>query len=927
MNKRRLPLLLALLFALPIFAAINSNNLSATLSDLRRSLKRDYMKLSKTQDRLAENYDNQHQKMVDIMKQCNELSLMLYSQKQEFTFDLCYTLEKVTNEFNAFEKDRTPYDRIVRNLDIEIDRYARLLESLRRLPPELDTIYGLADSLLYRNDSINKQRLLSASQLELTVEAASLSDTVAMPFVLDSIGEQDRDSCIFYAKELLKMYFESKAIVVADSIHYSETYLRLKESYDYASEYYKVLQHRIFVEGQTPWPTILANFRRYWRQAKEDTKEKYAPQDFASMIASAQDAQSIDSLMKEVVFSDSTAIEQAPVEEATLAPAVSDTLAADTLAAAPDNDATSDIPEAKKFEYSFQVLIIAFIVIEFFACWLVAFLLLLPVFKFVKPVKKVIAKEQYRYVALLLGIGIAMLLNLRSGNDNMLNAKAFSLTNTFLWLLAAIITALLIRLKPEQLKNGVKLYLPTIFTAVVVIGCRVLFLPNSLMNIIFPPFLIIFFCWQLLTCLRRGKKADKSDQVFGWISLAVTGAAMIVALAGYIFASLLVLVWWYFQLATILTIITIWHLIIRYKEQRMNPRITDYLAHITKVTGQNKKSYLFTVTWFYDLVKTVVLPVLMLTSFPFCLHLAMDVFDFKDLYERIFYHPFLQIASEGSTSAFSVSFYSIVLLCSLFFVFRYANHAIHAIWQQSKYARFLKKTKRTTIHKDEVNLSLGNSIINVVVWFIYAIIIVLTLHIPTGSLSLVAGGLSAGIGIALKDILNNFIYGIQLMSGRLKLGDWIECDGVRGKVTSINYQSTQIETATGAEMSFLNATLFNKNFSNLTRTHAYELVKINVGVAYGTEVKQVRELLQEALQSLMTKDAIGRDIVDPKRGITVAFGEFDDSAVTMAVKQWVLVAERAGYIDRAKEVIYNTLNENKIEIPFPQCDIHVVTQE
>ena len=189
-----------------------------------------------------------------------------------------------------------------------------------------------------------------------------------------------------------------------------------------------------------------------------------------------------------------------------------------------------------------------------------------------------------------------------------------------------------------------------------------------------------------------------------------------------------------------------------------------------------------------------------------------------------------------------------------------------------------------------------------------------------------AGGLSAGIGIALKDILNNFIYGIQLMSGRIKIGDWIECDGIRGKVTSINYQSTQVETTTGAEMSFLNATLFNKNFSNLTRSHAYELVKIEVGVAYGTEVSHVREMLKESMQSLMTKDALGRDIVDPKRGITVAFGDFDDSAVTIAVKQWVLVAERYGYIDRAKEVIYDTLNQHGISIPFPQCDVHLVKE-
>ena len=62
MKKQRLSVLLALLFALPVFAAITTNNLSSTLSDLRRNLKRDCLKLSKTQDRLAENYENQHQR-------------------------------------------------------------------------------------------------------------------------------------------------------------------------------------------------------------------------------------------------------------------------------------------------------------------------------------------------------------------------------------------------------------------------------------------------------------------------------------------------------------------------------------------------------------------------------------------------------------------------------------------------------------------------------------------------------------------------------------------------------------------------------------------------------------------------------------------------------------------------------------------------
>jgi small-conductance mechanosensitive channel len=191
-------------------------------------------------------------------------------------------------------------------------------------------------------------------------------------------------------------------------------------------------------------------------------------------------------------------------------------------------------------------------------------------------------------------------------------------------------------------------------------------------------------------------------------------------------------------------------------------------------------------------------------------------------------------------------------------------------------------------------------------------------------LGLIAGGLSAGIGIALKDIINNFVYGIQLMGGRLRVGDWIECDGVRGAVTDINYQSTQIETYDGVTVSFLNAALFAKSFTNLTKSDSYECLKLHVSVAYGTDLQRARDVLVEAMQVMRTKDAYGREIVEPKRGIYVVFGAFGDSGVDIIVKQYVLAAERVAYADRAPEIMYNALNAAGITIPFPQRDIHVI---
>ncbi len=852
-KKNLILLAVLLIITVPILAISYGHNLNQTLRVLRNELDADYRQIDKNRDRLTEDYEKQRQKMIDMMKQCDELALTLYSQKQGFTFDVSYALQRVTQQYNEFSQDRGPFDRIVSNLNVEMERYARLIESLRRLPPELDTIVGVPDSLLIHYDTLNPL-FFSKTHLELDEEVKAMADSLSTPFLLDEQGQDDREQCIAYAGNLLMMYADTKAVVVADSIHYYETFLRLQETYDYAHDYYQVLQDRIFVDGQTPWYTIMQHPQRYWRQAISDIHEKYNK------------------------------------------------------------------------EYSLQVFIVLLFVVELLASWLIASLILIPIFRYVKFLKDKFTRGQRRYLSLLFGILITIIVNSILWREGMLHIAA-RLTNTFLWLLEAILIALFFRLKPRQLKYGVKLYLPVFCTALAVIWCRVIFMPNSLMNFIFPPVLIAFFVWQLIACLHHAKKVDRIDRFMGWISLVTTGAALGVSIAGYIFASLLILVWWYFQLAAIQAFITILHLIVFYREERMKPRIEDYRSRITFISGPGKETLMFGATWFYDLVKEVVLPVIGLLSIPFCIHLALDVFDFEDLYNNIYHHNFVQLVNDSGVDTFRLSFHGILVLISMFFVFRYINRALHAIWQQCRYALFLKKNHRKTIRNNEINLSLGNSIISVLVWFTYIVVIVLTLNVPTSSLSLVAGGLSAGIGFALKDTLNNFIYGIQLMSGRLRIGDWIVCDGIRGKVTHIGYQSTEIETVDGAEMSFLNATLFAKNFSNLTRNHGYEFVKITVGVAYGTDIQKVRDLLGEALQQLNGKDSFGRDIVDQKRGVSITLEEMDDSAVTIAVKQQVLVAERVGYIDRAKELIYNTLNEHGIAIPFPQCDIHLIQEE
>ena len=868
-KKRIMALAAAFLLTLPLAAVLGERNLASTLHALRNELETDYDKIFTSQARLAEQHSQQHERMISIMKKCNELALMLYSQKQEYTFDLTYALESVTKEYEDFNSNRLPYDQITGQLDIEIERYSRLIESLRRLPPQLQEIADLPDSLRYRNDSIKVDILEIERELGLVSEEDEADEDT---FVLDEAGQLERDTCIFYATTLLKMYDANKSYIVDDSTHYVNVYLRLKESYDYAQKRYKILQNRIFVEGQTAYPEILKDFKRNWKQAVAGLHDRYT-------VTSHVHAE--------------------------------------------DSDHVEESQWGGGVFVSFIIMFLVLLLISIAVSGLVIYLL--P--RFFKKLRKPGYLQRRFVLTLLFGFLAFALLMLHPVGGSYVAAASTSLVLTFSWLVVAILLSLLLRLEPVQLGRGLRGYLPIILMALMVFGFRLVFMPNAMMNITFPPVLLIFLIWQFVVCLRVIPKLQTSDRIVGWVSLGVILLALVLALLGYIFLALLVLLWWSFQLACIESLVAIHSRLTYYRDNQMKKRVEEYRKTVNYVTGPERDKLLLPATWVYDLVRMMLIPVLTLMSIPFCLRMALNLFDFKDLFTDMFQTSFVNLTNTDGGEILNISFYRIVMVLGLFFVFRYINYVARGLYLILSYKAFLSKTGRRVVRSNEINLSLGNSLVSVLVWFIYIVIVVVMLRIPTGSLSLIAGGLSAGVGLAMKDVLNNFIYGIQLMSGRLRVGDWIECDGVRGRVSSINYQSTQIETIDGTTMSFLNSSLFAKNFTNLTKSNSYEFLKIIVGVAYGTDVQRVREILEEAMQVLRTKDAYGREIVEPRKGIYVVFGNFGDSAVEIAVKQFVLVPERIAYIDRAKEVIYNALNENGIQIPFPQRDIHVVSGE
>ena len=888
MKKKFLTLVLALcVFSLPLWAIVSGRSLTSTLRDLCNELQTIYEQRTESQQRFDDEYKWQRQRMIDAITESNELSILLYTQEQEMTFNLAYALKKVTADYKDFSKDRRPYDHIVANLNYEIDRNARLIEALRRLPPMMKEIEVeiVPDSLLYRNDSLNVHLSDSLSSLEKEVIRIAYKDSVSAPFILDSIGEMLRDSCIFYASQLLKMNADNRAKVIADSTHYQEAYLRLKETYDYAENRYRELEKYIFLEGQTPFLEIMANPDYYWKKTKVDLCGQYSLHELAEGLEKGL-----------------------PAEKSS-----------------DEDDAFKLLQHlSSKAENSLLVMLCFVQVLALVFFWLLALLVLWLLYRFTR-LKRFVAKRKLSIISILTGTIVYFLaLGFSMHGDEYIELGNKHI-NTFLWLLIAISSSLLLRVKPEQFRQGFLLYSATFLVVLMIIACRITFMPDKLMVLLFPLILFLIVVWQLLCCIWVGRKATPIDRTLGWVSLVIYLGSFATAFMGYTFVALLILVWWYFLLAVWLTIVCITDLLGRYKERWLDKRVETMRNSITYVTGEDREALLFGATWLYDLIRQVAIPAIVLLSMPMCVSLSLGIFDFDDLFVKFYENPFVQLYDKSGSVTLRISVESIINLLILYYVLRYVSRAIHAIWQYGRYATFMRKHNRTTIRINEINLSLGNSIISALVWIGFATIVIYVWKIPTGSLGLVAGGLSAGIGLAMKDTINNFLYGIQLMGGRLRVGDWIECDGVRGKVITINYQYVQVETIEGTEMSFLNSSLFGKNFNNLTRNHSYELTTITFGVTYGTEVQQVRDVLVKAMQKMRTKDRYGREIVEPQYAIKVVVGNMSDSAVDINVKQYVLVAERIAYVDRAKEVIYEALNAAGITIAFPQCDVHLIT--
>ena len=776
MNIRAIAMMIiAMVFSLQANAVLKEENLDKTLAILKNELTTQYEEISTRTARQKARSQDMHNRIMEVWRMSNQNALMLYSQKQDYVFDLTYACHEATKQYHDFTRVRIPFVSFLNRTKLDIARYDSLSKSLSEIP----------DAMLGRKALADRNECLRLSKA-----------------ILNNLKQNYRNT-----NDFIEMY--------------NKTAAHLKEINDYANLRYNDIQTDIFKNGSDDYFTVLKRLRFVITQMRQSVEEKYK----ARPLSNSQ--------------------------------------------------------------WDSKFIIGLFVIIFFYG--IVASLLNIFVIKKLLPRRireKEFLKRPFYFIMASTTFTFALILGLiRATTSQNFLIMASDLLVEYAWLLGIVLFSLLLRLTHEHMKSAFRIYAPLITVGFIVITFRIILIPNELVNLIFPPVLLLSTLWQWGMIKRHHSNVPRVDMFYSYCSLTVFLFSVVSSWAGYTLMSVQVIIWWIMQLTCILTIASAnrWLKIIGKKKKVDNKPITS--------------------TWFYHFCNQALLPVMGVASAMLSIYWAADVFNLSVLCWKIFTTNFVNLDN------LKISIIRLSVAVSLWFIFSYICNTLREIMRQ----QFMRNDPTTADSRD----MMGKNVLQVVVWGTWTLVVLSIFSISFAWLMVVTGGLSTGIGFASKDILENIYYGISLMTGRIKVGDLIECDGIRGKVTSISYVSTLIESTDGSVIAFQNSQLFTKNYKNLTRNHGYALSAIVFGVGYGTNIEQARQIVEQAVNDMH------HPLIDPEKPAKAVFLDFADSSINIKLLCWVDVLKQAYVEGDIRNCIYDTLNNNGIEMPFPKRDVYV----
>ena len=244
------------------------------------------------------------------------------------------------------------------------------------------------------------------------------------------------------------------------------------------------------------------------------------------------------------------------------------------------------------------------------------------------------------------------------------------------------------------------------------------------------------------------------------------------------------------------------------------------------------------------------------------------------------------------------------------FLILVVTHVAVRVW------RYMLKTRILANSGLEMGLQISIITISVyLLWMVGILWALYTLGVDATTLAVMFGALGIGLGFGLQSIFNNFISGLILLFERpIEVGDVVEVGGAWGSVEKITVRSTVVRTFDNAALIIPNADIITNQLTNWTFKDLKIRRAIKVGVAYGSDVKLVEQVLYEAAEQH------ARVLRDPAP--LVLFSDFGDSALIFTLRVWTLLDYCLTAEHDLRVAIDQTFREHHITIPFPQHDVH-----
>jgi small-conductance mechanosensitive channel len=196
-----------------------------------------------------------------------------------------------------------------------------------------------------------------------------------------------------------------------------------------------------------------------------------------------------------------------------------------------------------------------------------------------------------------------------------------------------------------------------------------------------------------------------------------------------------------------------------------------------------------------------------------------------------------------------------------------------------------------------------------------------SLGINLSAFAFIGGAIGVGIGFGLQKVVSNLISGVILLLDKsIKPGDVIEVGNSYGRIQSLGARYVSVATRDGFEFLIPNEDLITQQVVNWSFSDYLVRLKIGVGVSYDTDIHKAMDLMIEA--------AAGVDRVLKKPGPVCQLKNFGDNSIDLELRIWVNDPDRgiSNVSSAVRVAIWNLFKENKIEIPFPQRDVHFKTQ-